>query len=297
MAALLGRSTWKTRLDVWQVKTGRVTFPVNEAMGWGLLLEPVILQEYGRRTGQVIVPGNFKVHDKLEFIGGSADAFARPANSPDGKDCPVATIDNPDGLRLIECKTAGAASRRNWERGIPFDYQCQAQLYLALHGLELCTFVVLFGGHELVTYDLPADPMLQHAMLVAAEKFWVEHIQTDIPPAPSVPGWDDLTEATAERGPVREATTEVREALLELVRLREERSNIERQEEALGQWLQEFAPDGAIAHMGKELAGWQTKTRKATVLEAKTWKQFAVKPSSTLRKILDATIDTPTHES
>lgn len=284
MAALLGRSAWKTRLDVFNVKTGREVVQQNEAMGWGLLLEPVVLQEYGRRTNRIIRPGDFRTLAGKDFIGGTTDGSACGADV-NPLTCGLATHDNPEGWRLVECKVASASSRRTWEKGIPFDYQCQAQLYMLLNDFQLTTFVVLFGGNELVTYELEADPILQHTMVAMAEMFWTEHILKDLAPAPSVPGWDDVQDREPS-GTVREANDETVRVLHELTSLREARSGLEEREAQCIDYLQWYAPDGAITIKGKEVASWTTKTRKPTVLEAKTWKQFSVKPLTVLQKVL-----------
>lgn len=277
MAAILGRSTWKTALDVFLVKTGRRP-PVtqNESMTWGIVLEPVILAEYGKRTGLEIIKGDWLKLEGCDYLIGHPDAFS---------------VDKAGNRRLLEVKTASAFSRKSWEQGIPFDYYCQAQFYLHLSGLHQATFIVLFGGQEMLTYDVEGDPIFQHDMISKAHEFYREYIEKDIPPTPSQ--WTSrASDQVASEG--KEANDECKAYLRELLVAKKLRGDAEAREEAALNWLKTYAPTGKITVNGSEAAGWSSKSRKQTVLEAKTWTQFNTKPTATIASLLsEITLDAP----
>ena len=290
VAAIIGASPWKTPMDVWRLKTGKAQpAPMTERMEWGLALEPIVIDQYARRFGMQTMPAQFRALADCQFIGGHADGLAWPAHLT-GEGLPPATAENPNGVRLLEVKCVNSYSRKIWATGVPFDYQCQAQLYLALHELKLCTFVVLFGGCELQTYDVEADPILQHQLLTAARTFWTRFVLADVPPPMLGLPITGEPQQQAQEVPEgsREADEQCRADLADLVRLRESIDALETDEQEVLCRLKEFST-GAITVSSKPVAGWATRSRKEQVLEAKTWQQFNVQSTKKIAAALLAT--------
>jgi len=264
--AIMGVSPWKSAFEVWQYKTGRIEpIETNEAMSWGLALEDAVLTEYGRRYHVKVTKAPWKQDPKRPYIAGSVDAIGEFASGEFG---------------VLECKVVNANAKRIWEREIPLAYQQQAQLYMHLHGLQFCMFVVLFGGQELGTFKLSADPILQHLMLITAERFWERFVLLDVPP-----GHEDFARETKPRSAGgKQADAECVAKLQELISIRDARAHLEEQEEHIVEWIKTFAGNESVLIGDAEVATWATKNRKAQVLEAKSWTQFTVKPSSVLSR-------------
>ena len=114
IGSIIGCNPYRTALDVYMDKTGEtLDDSENDAIYWGHQLEDIVAQEYSRRTGYVIEkPAGLIRHSEYPFIAANIDRWA------DG------------GNHILECKTAGYNSAKNWQSGttadlIPNSYQCQ----------------------------------------------------------------------------------------------------------------------------------------------------------------------------
>lgn len=288
IAAVVGRpSPWKTLQDVYLEKTGQATRgPQAERMSWGLLLEPVVIAQWARENGMQTAPGGQRVDDHCH-AGGHADGLAWRFPHADK----VATLAEPDGCRLLEVKCVSASQRNEWlSLGPPEHVLCQVQLYMAVYGLKLCTIIVLFGGNEMLTWDVPEDPMDQHELLTKAKAFWENHVARRVPPA----GAADAAPPAKKRPPIQqpdsvEATEDVKHALARLVALRRDLAATEELMAAEMDILK--AASGAdarpIAINGKVVVSWQPREREAKVTPAASWMQFTVAQTKVLEKALD----------
>lgn len=186
VSALLGMSRWSCARDVWDEKTGRTPLSdddePSEAARWGTLLEPVVREEWSRRTGlRVTRAGTFRslAHEFMLY--------------------------NPDGLcadgGLIEIKTSSAWKRDEWDRDqIPDHAELQVQHGMAVMGLDHAWVIGLIGGQHLVWQHVARDDELI-AMLVKAEgEFWHEHVLADV--APPWDGSQAAADALIERYPL-----------------------------------------------------------------------------------------------
>lgn len=169
-AAAIGASKYMTPIELWQLKTGRAKRDeANEAMQWGNLLEPVIIEEYERRTGHI-------VRYRQKFIRSKTCGYM--TCTLDG-----ATLTH-DEDHLVEVKTAST-----WAKGwgdeetddVPEQYMVQVHHQFACTGYNKADLVVLIGGQRLRIYRIERhQPMVDFIESKVAE-FW-EHVQADVPP-------------------------------------------------------------------------------------------------------------------
>jgi putative phage-type endonuclease len=163
-AAALGLSPWKAPIELYHQKCAAlgddVTIEIettpNEPMRWGILLEPVIRQEYASRTGRSVhVPPATLVHPEHSFMVANVDGI---------------TSDE----RLLEVKTARSA--QGWGEPdtdqIPQNYLLQVQHYLCITSLPVADVAVLIGGQEYRQYEIPADRELQEMLIEGERAFW-----------------------------------------------------------------------------------------------------------------------------
>src|SRR5205807_3850057 len=110
----------------------------NEAMEWGTKLEPLIAEAVTER-GHEIVP----------FPADGARDKARPwlVGHPDG----ITVLS--DEYAVLECKTVNVWAHREWNGGVPAQYDAQVQLYMHLTGFPRALLAALVGGQRL---ELPA---------------------------------------------------------------------------------------------------------------------------------------------
>ena len=166
MAAVMGVSKYRSPLQVFLEKTGLV--PGNEGNRftyWGTRLEDIVAEEFAKETGKKVVRHNKILrHPRFNFITGNIDR--RIVGEP----------------AVLECKTASAYKHEAWDGAAPIDYIIQLQHYLMLTGAEVGYFAVLIGGNDFRHFEMKRDDALIRDIEVAAERFWMDHIVTAIPP-------------------------------------------------------------------------------------------------------------------
>ena len=173
-AAVLGISPWATPYDVYLQKLGQAPPPAgNEPMLWGTLLEPVIRDEYARRTGRAVETLPMLRHPTLEFMIAHLDGQIRRTDAADAK-------------RILEIKTARTS--HGWgEPGtdeIPLQYLLQVHHYLVVSGAQIADLAVLIGGQDFRLYEVHADADIARELVAAEYAFW-HQVACREPPAPS----------------------------------------------------------------------------------------------------------------
>ena len=199
---VMGLSTWEgsTPLDLYLDKLGLTERgEMGEAAEWGLILEPVILQQYATRSGHIIVGRN---HDG-EVVRFHPDTWQGPT-APDEEKF-LDTLRHAehdfigchlDGLvlgnagyrlgqviALVEAKTAGTWMAERWNLDdelndeIPDEYvvQCQheSMVYESITGEALPVIVpTLVGGQKFRVFTVDPNADLQAKILEAELEFW-----------------------------------------------------------------------------------------------------------------------------
>jgi putative phage-type endonuclease len=169
MAAVAGVSPWRSAFQVWLDKTGQAgEEPESEAMRWGTLLEPVVADEFARRTG-------LRVRRRHAVL-----------RSPT---CPVmlANLDREaygdGGPGVLEVKTAGGRMEEAWaDGGAPDYYLVQVQHQLAVTGRRrgwLCC--LLLGSRRLAIVPVERDDALIGDLERIATDFW-RFVESRTPP-------------------------------------------------------------------------------------------------------------------
>ena len=166
VAGILGISPWATPLDVWRQKVLGDQADESEPMRWGSLLEPIIRREAELRIGESVTEGHLVVADDWRF--GNIDGLV-------GADA------------ILECKTARDSSEWGQEGTdeIPDHYLTQVAWYLSVTARSLAHVAVLIGGSDFRLYRVGRDLRLEGAILERVERFWRDHVRTEVPPAPT----------------------------------------------------------------------------------------------------------------
>ncbi len=212
IAAIVGQSPYKTKLDVWLEKQGLAEPKVQtEAMIWGLKMEPLLAERYTEETGRELTtftPPKMQ-HPAISWWVGSPDRRAKKE--------PL----------IIELKTAG--ERQAWRWGerpdeVPPEYLLQTLWYLPMIDAEGADIAVLIGNREFRVYHINRDRELEAMLQEEAERFLKDHVLAGI-----VPALDGSKSATnylkrkypADSGPMLEPTDQ--EILADIDRYRENR--------------------------------------------------------------------------
>jgi putative phage-type endonuclease len=168
ISAVLGVNRWKTALDVYADKVGAQRYEAGEAALWGNLLEPVVLEEFGKRAGvAVFADGRLLRSVERPWMLATLDGHTR-----DG-----------DTLIPVEVKTASIYLEDDWADGAPEAYQAQLQQQMTVLGAPYGYLACLLGGQRLMWSRLEHDPILERRIIRAGSEFWRRVEEHDPPPA------------------------------------------------------------------------------------------------------------------
>ena len=190
-AAVMGLSPYKGQVELWGEKTGKIKpadLSENEAVQWGIRLEPAVADAYEGKTGKRLIDLG-----RRTVITGRIAEFA------------IATLDRvidvPENPGVLEIKTTGSERQSAWENGPPLQYQVQVQHQLMVTGLAWGEFAVLFGGQKFGIIRAERNEAFIALLLDKEAQFW-DKVQRDIPPDPeTVDGSESTTRAVKQLFP------------------------------------------------------------------------------------------------
>jgi len=274
VGALLGVSPWRTALDVYYDKVGAGRDePENENMRIGTALEQFVADRFEEETGRKT--SRFNGLLQVGHSIGNIDRLVVPEGARLGSyQNEIRTNE------LLECKT----SSNEWEE-VPAHYLAQVQHYMGLDpAFEVASVACLFLGFNkhFQTYRVERDNALIKTMQEAVEKFWAEHVEKRIPPAPQNEEDCRRLWEKSEAGKVVEADDALAEVAAQLrdVTLREK--ELEAQEKELRGKLMAALGDAEELRFGaQKLATW--KNNKAS--EKTDWAGLAMALNPTPEQI------------
>lgn len=175
-AAACGIHPYLSMLELWMIKTGRMSSNIDESiegyspMYWGNTLEPMVAKYYQEHTGNKVR----RVNAILQHPG--PDKAFMLANLD-------YAITGSEEVQVLECKTAGEHGAKLWKHGVPLYVTCQVQHQLAVTGKHAAHICVLLCGHEAKIYKVERDEQLIASIIEQERLFW-QYVETDTPPTP-----------------------------------------------------------------------------------------------------------------
>lgn len=171
VGAICGVSPYTSARQVYLAKVGMYPDSLNpsdsakERMHFGHMLEPVVADEYAKRTGAKLVDIKATLrHCTIPWAIANIDRLI--------------VDDSGAPIGILECKTAGEYSKEDWEEGnLPTSYLYQLNWYLWVLGLERGAFACLVGGNKFYYYDVfRNDDLLNSTIIPAATNFWENNV-------------------------------------------------------------------------------------------------------------------------
>lgn len=172
VAAIVGKSKYKTALDVFLEKTGQKSDDkAGRKAEAGIALEPYIREWYAQDTGLSIQGGRTIIDPEHPFLGANIDGSI-------------------DEKTLIEIKTMDFATREEWGSPgtdeIPIHYYVQCVWYMGITGADRCIVVKCDRGTmEIQDYIVEPAPELYQLCRKEAINLWQNHILQGVPPDPT----------------------------------------------------------------------------------------------------------------
>ncbi len=174
IAAICGLSPWQSEFSMWAEKTGALELKdANQAMNWGIKLEPIIRTHYQNVSA---IP-----KEKMWY---KKNALFRSKKSPIYQ----ASLDGyvmEDNI-IFEGKTTSAFNSSEWgEEGtgdIPKFYICQALWIMGvIEESNKVDIAALIGGNNFKIYHIHRDNDLIKELQNRADEFW-GYVKSGTPP-------------------------------------------------------------------------------------------------------------------
>lgn len=171
-AVICGLSPFKTKLQLWMEKTGRI---VQEDIGhlnhikFGNFFEQGVADWFAQDANKVITKEpNLLVHKSLHWMAGNIDFKVEGENA------------------ILECKTA--FNDEGWGSGeniIPIYYLMQVAHYCAVGDFDKAYIAVVFAAkREMRWYRYDRNLELEAKLIAREQEFWINNVLSDIAPEP-----------------------------------------------------------------------------------------------------------------
>lgn len=169
VATICGLNKYKSPLQLWLEKTEQVEpLEAGEAAYFGTLLEPIIREEFARRSGlKVDIINSMLKHPIFDFMLANVDGVV---------------IDQDNSKAIFEAKTASVFKSEQWEDNkIPEEYMLQIQHYMAVTGFSKTYIACLIGGNKFIYKEIKRDDELIDMIIQLEFNFW-ECVKNNVPP-------------------------------------------------------------------------------------------------------------------
>lgn len=171
IGAICGVSPFTSARQIYFNKTGQYEEALKpgaaalERMHFGHLLEPIVADEFARRTEKKLIEvGATFCHKDFPWMRANVDRLI--------------VDDNGVPYGILECKTTSEYNNEEWESGdILMSYVYQLNWYLHILDLKYGAFACLVGGNKFYYYEVfRNDELIRDTLLPAAHDFWYNNV-------------------------------------------------------------------------------------------------------------------------
>ncbi len=198
--AILGLVEHSPPLKVYYDKLGADVDDAGDAAYWGTVNEENVARTWAMRNRSVIRRVGLVAHVDHPHWMTTLDRRVTECPLSDDDQVPCA----------LEIKTRSAFKSAQWHTGAPDDVLAQVLWQIIVNGYEHMHYAVLIGGNEyhqgVIRADQHSDVMAD--ITTAVDRFWTEHVQAQLPPAPVGDG-EALTRLFRRLHPTRSGTVDV----------------------------------------------------------------------------------------
>ena len=249
-AAVVGLNRFASPYSLWAEKTGRTPgFGGNLATEVGAYLEEFVAQKFAAETGK-------KVRRVNQSLFNSDYPFA------------IANIDREivGEDAGLEIKTTSELNVKRFSGGeYPENYYVQCVHYLAVTGKVRWYLAVLIGNRELKIFTIERDEAEIAALMAAERDFW-SHVETDTPPpADGAPATTETLQALYAQGS-EDHTVDLfgyREELEQYMDLGRRIKELEAMQAEAANRIKAYLGDAACGTCGGYRATWRNTARRS----------------------------------
>ena len=272
-AAVMGLSPWKTPVELWRLKTGKVEpegmDPARrKILERGHKLEPFIRDmavdklrdEYGLEVEVLAI--NERYNDpEHPFLACEIDFELRLT----GQVTIGEVVHVFDGEHVnADAKSVGSFfARKKWgetdSEDVPIEYAAQFMHGLMVTGRRYCLVAALRSFDDVELFWTVRDEETVAAMRPKLVEFWVDHVLADVPPDP-IKFSDIKLLFPLDNGEATEATDEIVEKLSRLRQVKQEIKALTDEEDVLTFDIGDFiSPNARLTYQGADLASWKAQ--------------------------------------
>jgi putative phage-type endonuclease len=198
--AILGLVDYTPPLKVYYDKLGRDVDDAGEAAYWGTVNEEPVARRWAMQNRSVIRRVGLVAHVDNRHWMTTLDRRVTECPLSEDEQTPCA----------LEVKTRSAFKSAQWHAGAPDDVTAQVLWQIIVNGYEHMHYAVLIGGNDYHQGTIRADQYtdVMADITTAVDKFWTEHVQAEVPPAPTGDG-DALTRLFRRLHPTRSGAVDI----------------------------------------------------------------------------------------
>lgn len=247
-AAIAGLSRYKSNVDVYLEKIGmsNVDFQ-SDAAYWGNVLEPVVADEYSRRTGKtVLVEERLLQSDKYPWMIANVDRVIANENA------------------ILECKTCSAFKYKEWGADgtddVPDEYLLQCAHYAIVTDAKYVDLAVLMGGQHFGIYTYNRNKKLEQSLIEIEHDFWHKHVLLEEPPEPKT--YQDVCKLFENgNGQTKKITDEIASSIKKYSFLQKQIKGLTKEVVGFKTEICKYLGNNSILlnEYGEEMATWKNK--------------------------------------
>lgn len=253
-AAILGKSTYSTPLQIWLRKKGLIP-PIDSSdiMFFGNIFEPIMADYFTSVTGLKTRRVNEPIeHKDYSFLRANIDRQ-------------ILNGEGVVGTGVLELKTTTSHRLKSLDGEIPIEWIYQVQFYMAITNYAYSKLLVYERDtcrfHPIL--HIERDDKLISEMEAKLIEWWQKHMVEGVRPVP-INGEDVLLiYPDAKDGLVGEASVEAQAYYDELVKVRQKINDLDYQKDVLEVMLkQEIGDSERLVSQGRDLITWKNQTTK-----------------------------------
>lgn len=261
-AASIGMSRWKTPLEVWAEKTGRVQpedisnrLPVKLGNRLEEVVAELFMEETGKRVHKVSEPF---IHKRHPFLACHIDRKVEGERS------------------ILQCKTASAWKVKEWEgEEIPHEYIIQELHELACTDYDRAYIAVLIGNQEFKWKVIERDSAAIAKLTEREVYFWNEFIQKNVMPSNITRNDSDILFKIfpqARQGEKKALGDQANIIIEGLQGLKADLNNLEGIIDQQENELKAIMGDFEIGESNLYKVTWKNQTKKAHIVKGSTFR-------------------------
>lgn len=246
-SVICGVNKYKSVVELWLEKTGQIEpKPAGEAAYWGNIMEPIIRDEFSKRTGlEVEIEKSMYQHPYQSFMLANLDGIIIDQE----KNCAY----------VFEAKTANIFASDNWDLDVPESYQLQVQHYMAVTGYQGTYIAVLIGGNQFKYYFIERDEEIIAPLIKLEKQFWDCVIKKKQPKIDGSKSSSELLNRLYPKGKAK-SVIDLPDDALDLIKQYEDYQDAEgasalKKDEAVNK-LKEMLGDNEYGSIGGRMVSW-----------------------------------------